>query len=137
MPETYDKAAFRHWSDAEFCVGDQRHPNADQLYGFAAECAFKAALIKIPGCLSSGALQKKYREHVNELWEVIPVQSVHSSVPGLVPLLRTPAKPFADWSIDQRYESGEAISADRVKKHREAARRILGAVGLLGERRGA
>ena len=84
MAEAHDKAALRHWSDAEFCTSDQRLPSADQLYGFAAECAFKAALLKLPGCVDSGALQKRYKEHVNELWELIPVQSLHTIAKGLV-----------------------------------------------------
>ena len=54
MAEAYADAAVRHWSDAEFFKEDQRLPNADQLYGFAAECALKVALLKVPGCVSSG-----------------------------------------------------------------------------------
>ncbi|MGK3990208.1 hypothetical protein WME99_44605 [Sorangium sp. So ce136] len=137
MAEAYAAAAVRHWSDAEFCKDAQRLPNADQLYGFAAECALKVALLKVPGCVGSGELQKRYREHVDALWELIPLQSVERFAAQLVPLLRSTTKPFADWSIDQRYASGEAITIDILNKHREAARRVIGAVGLLGERRGS
>lgn len=136
MPEAFAEAAVRHWSDAEFCSADHRHPNADQLYGFAAECALKAALLQLPGCLDSGALQRRYREHVNDLWEIIPVQSVHKTSATLVALLRLPVKPFADWSVDQRYEPDVAITVDAMRAHRDAARRVLGAVGLLGVLRG-
>lgn len=96
----------------------------------------KVALLKIPGCVSGGALQGKYREHIDELWELIPLQSIQRTAAGLVAFLRSPTKPFADWSVDQRYESGEAVDAEIVKKHREAARRVLGAVGLIGARSG-
>jgi hypothetical protein len=136
MADAYADAAVRHGSDAELLNEEHRLPDADQLYGFAAECALKAALLKIPGCVSSGVLQRRYKEHVGELWELIPVQSIEKIAPGLVSLLRMGTKPFADWSIDQRYESGEAISSDTLKRHRDAARRALGAVSLLGERRG-
>jgi len=135
MAEAYAEAAVRHWSDAEFLNNDHRLPNADQLYGLAAECALKVALFQIPSCVSNGALLGRYREHINELWERIPLQSVERIAAGLVPLLRMPTKPFADWSVDQRYESGDSIKSDAVKKHRDAARRALGAVGLLGQRR--
>jgi hypothetical protein len=137
MAEAYADAAVRHWSDAEFFTGNARLPNADQLYGFAAECALKAVLFKAPACVAGGALQKRYKEHVNDLWELVPLQSIEKIAAGLVPLLRMPAKPFADWSVDQRYESGETITQEVVKKHRDAARRALGAAGLLGERRGS
>jgi len=137
MAEAYADAAVRHWSDAEFFNTARRLPNADQLYGFAAECALKVALIKIPSCMDGGVLQRRYKEHVAELWELIPLQSIERIAVGLVPLLRMQNKPFADWSIDQRYESGEAINTNIVNKHRDAARRALGALGLLGERRGA
>lgn len=137
MAEAYANAAIRHWSDAELCANHARSPNADQLYGFAAECALKVVLLKVPACASSGALQKRYKEHVNDLWELVPLHGVEKIAAGLVSLLRMPAKPFSDWSVDQRYESGEGISDAIVKKHRDAARRALGAAGLLGERRGA
>jgi hypothetical protein len=136
MAEAYADAAVRHWSDAEFFKDARRLPNADQLYGFAAECALKVALFQIPSCMNGGVLQRRYKEHVNDLWELIPLQGIERIAAGLVPLLRMQTKPFADWSIDQRYESGDAINNDVVTKHREAARRALGAVGLLGERRG-
>jgi hypothetical protein len=136
MAESYAAAAYRHWSDAELFKNDHRLPNADQLYGFAAECALKVVLLKLPGCVNDGVLQRRYKEHVDLLWEHIPLQSIEKIAAGLGPLLRMQTKPFADWSIDQRYESGEAINASVLTKHRDAARRVLGAVGLLGERRG-
>lgn len=136
MAEAYADAAVRHWSDAEFCNNAHRLPNADQLYGFAAECALKVALVQIPSCMNGEVLQRRYKEHVNELWELIPLQGIERIAAGLVPLLRMQTKPFSDWSIDQRYESGDAINSDILTKHRDAARRALGAVGLLGERRG-
>jgi hypothetical protein len=137
MAEAYDDAAVRHWSDAEFCKSDQRHPNADQLYGFATECAIKHALGNIPVFLSGGALQKQYKRHIDELWDVISLQSIRKSASALAALSHMSPSPFADWSVDQRYESGEAITLAIVEKHRKAASRVLGAVGLLGVRRGA
>jgi hypothetical protein len=133
LTEAFESAASRHWSDAEFLMHATRLRNADQLYGFAAECALKCALMKAPGCINDGALLRKYRTHVDELWELIPVQSVHRTAAGLVALLRSPTKPFADWSVDQRYDAGEAV-AETVKKHRDTARRVLGALHLLGTR---
>lgn len=137
MTEAYADAACRHWSDAEHLHGVTRLPNADHLYGLAAECALKVVLLQIPACLESGSLQKRYYQHINELWELMPLQSVTRLASGLVPLLRMQSKPFSDWNVDQRYASGEATTDTILKTHRDAARRVLGAAGLLGERRGS
>lgn len=137
MAEAFEDAAFRHWKDAEFCKSDGRHPNADQLYGFAAECAFKSVPVKIPVCLTDEALQEKYKKHIDELWDVTPVQSVRESASALAALLHMSPSPFEDWRAAQRYESGEAITLAVVEKHRKAASKVLGAVGLPGARGGA
>ena len=44
MTEAYDVAATRHFRDGQLLESEDRLSNADQLFGFAAECAIKAAL---------------------------------------------------------------------------------------------
>ena len=34
----------RHWQDAELLFDQSRWANADQLYGFSAECGLKAVM---------------------------------------------------------------------------------------------
>lgn len=134
MPEAYGDAALRHWSDAVFLESDKRLPNADQLFGIAAECAIKAAVAQIPSCAAGGVLTKRYREHVEILWDRVPLQDVHKRFPGLVALLKA-GRPFADWGIEHRYEPDSATHPAAMLRHCEAAKRVLGAVSLLGRRR--
>ena len=44
MNENYSSAAKRHWNDGETLTKRERLDNADQLFGFSAECALKSAL---------------------------------------------------------------------------------------------
>jgi len=134
MPEAYADAAQRHWADATLLESEKRIPNADQLYGIAAECAIKAALVV--AFAASGRLAPRYFEHVNLLWDVVPVQGLQKRFPGLVALLKA-GNMFSDWEVAQRYESDAAVPEPAMVRHRDAARRILGAAALLGSRRGS
>jgi hypothetical protein len=134
MPEVYDDAAQRHWLDASLLEKEKRLSNADQLCGIAAECAIKFAVSHLPGCLQEGKLSKSYRKHVELLWDLVPLQGLQKRFPGLIAIIRA-GRPFSDWSIDQRYEPDSFIHADAAERHREAAKRLLGSVSLLGTRR--
>ncbi|NJM10773.1 MAG: hypothetical protein HC889_01610 [Synechococcaceae cyanobacterium SM1_2_3] len=57
--EDYSSAAFRHWEDAQLLAGENRVENADQLYGLAAECAIKKALIELPAFSKNRELHQK------------------------------------------------------------------------------
>ena len=39
-PADYPNAHLQHWQDAERLFEARRFANADQLYGFSAECGF-------------------------------------------------------------------------------------------------
>ena len=43
-PSDFTDAHCRHWDDAELLFKLQRWANADQLYGFSAECGLKAVM---------------------------------------------------------------------------------------------
>lgn len=125
MAEAFNTAALRHWRDGVLLEQEARISNSDQLYGFAAECAIKSALSHAPG-----------RKHIDLLWDSIPVQSVQRRFPGLAAVLRLD-NPFRDWTTDDRYAEDDAVSLTALAAHRDATRRLLGAVGLLGTRAGA
>jgi hypothetical protein len=135
MPECFDVAAIRHFRDGGILSEKQSLENADQLFGFAAECAIKSALATLPGCIEGGTLSKKYREHVDQLWDLAVVQGLQRRYPSLLVILRG-LRPFSDWTTDQRYGPDGAITAEALDRHREAARRILGSVRLTGQREG-
>jgi hypothetical protein len=118
--------------DANLLREHERLPNADHLAGIAAECAIKSVLVTRP----DGEVEGGLRTHLPVLWERVRLQSMQGPWPNLHKLLQAPS-PFVDWKVDQRYDDGSLIGADTVGKHLKAARRVCGAVGITGTRRGA
>lgn len=137
MPEVYDVAALRHYRDGEVLRESRRIANADQLFGFAAECAIKSALVSLPGRTDRSALAGSHHKHVDQLWDRVRLQSIQRRCPRLVAVLRGLPQVFADWSTDQRYGPDEAVADEAMERHRRAAARALGSVGLSGARREA
>lgn len=134
MPEAYGDAALRHWTDACLLEQNERLPNADQLCGLAAECAIKVAVSQLPSGSDGGKLTKLYREHVDVLWDRALTLSLGKRFPTLLTVLKS-GRPFNDWSVGQRYEPDDAVGPEAARRHREAAKRLMGAMSLLGTRR--
>ena len=126
--EHYSEAAVRHWRDAQFLETDRRLENADQLLALATECAIKAALLfsVAPGVLSA----VPYKHLDAGLWEKAALQLNAKRYPGLHAVLKL-ANPFANWAIAQRYYANGCITPEVHASHKQAARRVLGAIGLL------
>ena len=135
MGENYPAAAVRHFKDGSLLDDHGRLDNADQLFGLAAECGIKAALAPLLRRSSDSSPAKLLRMHVNELWEQVPLTRLQRSHPGLFAALKCFPTPFQDWAIEQRYWSDKSVSREDVTAHRKAAKRVLGAVRLLGTRR--
>jgi hypothetical protein len=136
MTEAYAVAAVRHWDDARLLETSIRRPNADHLYGVAAECGLKSALVAVGAATANPTLPDRYYQHIDKLWTLIPHQNIQKRFPGLAALLKGPGTPFGDWSIDQRYADGTAVTTEVLERHRTWASRVLGAVGLNGVRQG-
>jgi hypothetical protein len=124
MDEDFPNAARRHWRDGETLLEQERLENADQHYGFAAECALKSALVSL-GSFREGV----HHRHINELWNKIQRTSFYRSYPGLVQLL-TGSNPFADWEVRQRYFADGYVSEETLQRHKDRARRLLRAANL-------
>jgi hypothetical protein len=135
VPDDFAGAAIRHFRDGQLLEEKRRVSNADQLFGFAAECAIKSALVGLPGCSDNGTLAKKYIVHIDKLWGLVQLQSIQKRYPKLVVVLKGLQQPFADWSTVQRYGSDNMIAEESLKSHHNAAVRVLGSVGLSGARR--
>jgi len=129
----FSSAAARHFRDGETLFHGQRFDNADQLFGYAAECAIKACL---PArCFRDDDIEDRFRVHINILWGRVQVGCVDPKAhPGLAALLTAAIQPFQTWRTDQRYEATGSISSAACDIHRRFARRILGASGFLGSR---
>lgn len=132
--EKFAAAHRRHWDDAEFLSGDNRWPNADQLYGFSAECGLKAIMVgeKIMTIDDTGKPEKKFRKHIDKFWQIFcdEIGGRHEraylrQLPG--------GKPFANWSTDDRYASGECFDRNRAELHRESTRQIANMLRLYRE----
>ena len=71
-PADFADAHRRHWEDAELLLAHDRWANADQLYGFSAECGLKAVMRALGMPVDSAGTPQKaaHRKHVQELWPV-------------------------------------------------------------------
>ena len=72
-PADFLDAHRRHWGDAELLFAQSRRANADQMYGFSAECGLKAVMKKL-GMQVDAATGKpaedEHRKHVQDLWPI-------------------------------------------------------------------
>ncbi len=128
MPHSADftDAHHRHWEDAELLFDGRRWANADQLYGFSAECGLKAVM----KCLGmTGNPDRQYRKHVHELWPEFKSFAQARNGARYVNLLPD-GEPFADWSHDDRYVHRICIGETAVETHRQAASEVRGMVEL-------
>jgi len=115
----------RHRADADLLLENERWPNADQLYGLAAECGLKAVMRALGMRLrDDGSPQMgSHRVHINLLWpEFHAFAAGRRAEPYTVML---PAENlFSDWDIGQRYYRSEEIPKDTATRHREALRHV-------------
>ncbi len=93
----------RHWEDAELLHDHGRWANADQLYGFSAECGLKSVM-RILGMDTDEIGRPEapaHRKHVQFLWpEFISFAEEKGGARylGLLPH----DGPFQDWSHNNR-----------------------------------
>ena len=102
----------RHWKDAEILLGCCRLANADQLYGFSAECGLKAVMAVLG--------KRLLRRHVHELWPEFK-RSVRGRAAGRFRRQLPPGSPFVDWSHHDRYAPDGYVRRGAVNQHRTAA----------------
>ena len=119
----------RHWEDAELLYDHERWANADQLYGFSAECGLKAVMrslgmpVETPG---------QYRKHVQELWPIFEDFAKDRDGGRYLDLLPD-GEPFSDWSHHDRYAHRERFNRVTVEPRREAAQGIRRMVGFVAQ----
>ena len=124
-PPDFLDAHDRHWEDAETLFGHQRWANADQLYGFSAECGLKAVMqaLGMPIDTTTGTPPKKYRKHIQDLWPLF--QTYAGSRNGATYLAMLPTgSPFADWSHHDRYAHQSYCPEPDAVSHRMAAKKL-------------
>jgi hypothetical protein len=123
MTEVYDKAAIRHFVDAELLAAQYRFDGAGHLIGFAVECAIKFAL---------GAVNPKgpmAYVHLPDLVKIARKRISGRRWSDLHSLLHTPAF-MKDWEVSHRYADDGYVSEAQFRAWRADAMRALRNVGL-------
>lgn len=129
FPRDFLAAMKRHWQDAELLWKQDPKglPNADHLYGLAAECGLKAIMEKADDPLdldNSKDHRDKYKKHINATWS--HYEDFRKG--KLATYALSTSNPFNNWLIDQRYAADLHFDADRVEKHRMGAQEVYGLV---------
>ncbi|MDR1004684.1 MAG: hypothetical protein LBL97_06745 [Prevotellaceae bacterium] len=109
----YD-AFLRHWEDAEYLFQGNRMPNADQLYGYSAECGLKA-LMKAFGMPAQ--LPTQDRVHLPDTWVRYAAYQSGANAPAYT---LPSSNPFGNWDISNRYAHRSSINQNDVQRHQQA-----------------
>lgn len=123
MAVDFRDAAKRHWDDAGHLTIDSRHPNADHLFGIAAECALKAVM----GALgmrrrpSGDPDEARHRVHIDRLWDEFRTFASGRSAAHYVTLLPAGRNPFHNWDASQRYSNRSQFVRATVVLHQQGA----------------
>ena len=124
-PADFVDAHGRHWEDAELLFTSGRWANADQLYGFSAECGLKAIMTDLGMQVDNEGkpVQQEHLEHVQALWQVF--RDFADGHGGREYVRQLPHQnPFAGWSHHDRYASRVHFEQQSVTPHRDAARTV-------------
>ncbi|QVL47243.1 MAG: SAM-dependent methyltransferase [Thiocapsa sp.] len=126
MTTDFKDAAHRHWEDAELLGSRGRWPNADHLYGFAAECALKAVMVGLGMQLGpDGKPPKPHAVHIHQLWDQFLTFANGKRQAGYAAMLQQ-SNPFSTWHESQRYWDSTGIGSADANAHRAGASQTLG-----------
>lgn len=128
-PADFLDAHRRHWGDAELLFAESRWANADQMYGFSAECGLKAVMRSLGMQVDPDGIpvDEQYRKHVQDLWPIFRMFAARHT--GARCLRLFPGDdPFTDWSHHDRYAHQGAFARSDVAPHQAAAGAILNLV---------
>ena len=136
-PADFSDAHSRHWEDAELLYDDERWANADQLYGFSAECGLKAVMLVLGMDVhptTGKPKEKEHQTHLKELWPEFTDFVARRDGARYLGMLPTDT-PFDNWSHHDRYANRSPFARATVDPHRDAARTIRGMVQSLEDDR--
>jgi hypothetical protein len=116
MKTDFYDAYIRHWEDAEYLYKDSRWANADQLYGYSAECGLKCLMQQFGMQLdASGMPPKEGKGHIDKIW--IKYETYRAGI-GATSYTLPSQNPFGTWEISQRYANRSNFSQAIVDSHR-------------------
>ncbi len=134
-PANFTDAHRRHWADAELLFAHARWANADQLYGYSAECGLKLVMEALGMVVDDAGVpaEQPHRVHVQELWpEFVAFAGARREGVRYLDLL-PPDAPFRDWSHHDRYAHRSCVEDRDAIRHREAASAVCILVDLALE----
>jgi len=158
-PADFVDAYHRQWADAELLFANDCWANADQLYGFSAECGLKAVMktLGMPVDETGIPEEREHRVHVQDLWPISRSLSVIDAGRGICARFRTvrPSRtgPDTEWylqrfrekswnlfrdglygTVEPAGDAGDPYSFD-LDEHRTLRFRFLGPAGSPRARR--
>ncbi len=120
MPDDYEKAAIRHFKDAQILAQERRYDNAGHLIGFAAECALKKKLRDL-----HKNEHANYDGHHKQPLTLIRIFLERSRMAGpWLALCRNPNY-FVGWNISQRYASDGTITEQQFNIWPAETKKVL------------
>jgi hypothetical protein len=127
MPDFWG-ASRRHLGDANFLYNSGRLDNADHLFGLAAECAVKYALL----CSGVKAdpprgIEQRFANHIDKLRNEASQYLQSRKALNLAALLLDPGY-FANWKVHDRYEADNFVDRNRCTLHACHARATVNLV---------
>ena len=132
-PVDFTDAHYRHWRDAELLYDNSRWANADQLYGFSAECGLKAVMVVLGMKIDdTGPVNRKYWEHAQKLWPIFKQFTADRNGSQYMALLPSD-EPFSDWSHHDRYAHRKHFDKANVDPHRGAAQGVQNMVEQVAQ----
>ena len=123
-PADFTDAQRRHWKDAELLFAHDRWANADHLYGLSAECGLKAVMLSLGMPVDSRGAPKSEKHHLPKLWSVFEDFAARKRDGEVYLALLPNDKPFAAWSMHNRYAHRRYFEQEQVKPYRDAAGEI-------------
>ena len=115
-----------------------RWANADQLYGFSAECGLKAVMQFLGMHVDQigKPVDREHQEHIPRIWQAFADFAAGRGGQRYLRLLPA-GEPFADWSHHDRYAHRRHFKREGVQRHADAARAVRTMVQSLAEERRA
>ena len=127
MPPEFHQAARRHLDDARYLRDDHRWRNADQLGGYAYECALKAAMVGLGMPLNPRGADRVHADGVGARFQIHASSRGQSRYLAFLP----DPDPFSTWKVDDRYLGGDGVPGRELEDRLAAAARVT--EGLLAE----
>jgi len=124
MAYDFRKSSERHFTAAESLDREGWLGDAAHLYGLAAECAVKSALLGTGelALLPNGEFPEgRLKKHIEKLVSILPQIMSGRLWPGYYAIIRNAIGCFSTWSVNDRYRSEAEIAMGDYPRWKQAA----------------